>query len=835
MSVDDNSQLKPGQKVATYEIVTFISRGGMGEVYLAIDRRLNRKVALKFLPTCFMDDADRLRRFQHEALLASALNHPNILTIHEIGEAEGHRFIVTEFVDGETLGQRMARGPLPIDEALQVAEQIASALGAAHAEGIVHRDIKPDNVMLRRDGIVKILDLGLAKLTETKQSGAEDQTRALLRTSPGIVMGTISYMSPEQARGLPVDARTDLWSFGVVIYEMLTGRTPFNGETTSDVIVSILEREPPPLSGLPALELQCLQPLVSRALAKDRESRYQLACEMRDDIHRLKQTFENSSVTDSTAAGAVTEVLISPDLEAPSPTTSEIPATHETNKPSPEGLKRSSIPKWVVLSVLAAFLISLVSFFYWPRLSTPPLTSQVIDSLAVLPLANSSGDVERDYLSDGITESLISSLSELNLKVMSRNSVFRFKGKEIDAQTVAKQLGVRGILSGDVRQVDDQFIINIEIIDAKDGSVVLSRKYVRKTSDLLAMQASIAQDVANKLRVKLSTEDQQHLAKLPTTNPEAYQFYLRGLSLANKTTPESLHQAIKFYQQAVDLDPNYALAYAQIGQAYLILGIYFERPREMMPNARLYCSKALQLDSSLADAHITAGTVDLLYDWDFDGAQRELSSNEGIDPKAVETFSCSAHILESVGRGKDAEKEIRRALGFDPLSVPLNTELGCTSYYSRQFDSSISENQEVLQLDPANPLAYWGLARAFGQKKMYEEALAELKKAQRTAGPALPLIVAESGYVYAASGRKKEALEIIKQLDNMGKQVFVDPYLIASVYAGLGDKEKALTSLESAVEIRSSFITSMQAEPKFDSLRTDPRFISMLQRIGFKT
>ena len=830
MSADDDSQLKPGQKVATYEIVSFISRGGMGEVYSALDRRLNRKVALKFLPACFMNDADRLRRFEHEALLASALNHPNILTIYEIGETEGQRFIVTEFVDGETLRQRMARGPLPISEALHVAAQLASALVAAHAEGIVHRDIKPDNIMLRRDGIVKVLDLGLAKLIATKESSPDDKTRALLRTSPGIVMGTVSYMSPEQARGLPVDARTDLWSLGVVLYEMLTGHPPFNGETTSDLIVSLLEREPPPLSGLPGSDLERLQPIVSKALTKEREGRYQKACEILDDVHRLKQEFDKPSAIGTEAA----TVLTSLDVKTSSRADKEL-TTQKPNLSPPTGLLRAAGPGRLIVSVLALLALAVVALYAWPKLrSTSSATPQVIDSLAVLPLANTSGDAGKDYLSDGITESLINSLSELRLKVMSRNSVFRYKGKDIDAQTAAKQLGVRGVVTGSVRQVDDQLLINIEFIDTRDGSVVLSRQYIRKASDLLAMQSSIAQDVANKLRVKLSTEDQQHLAKLPTSDPEAYQLFLRGLSLANKSTPGSLHESLKYYKQAVDQDPNYALAYSQMAQAYLILGIYFERPKEMMPNAKLYCLKALQLDGGLTDAHIISGTVNLIYDWDFDGAQRELTSSEGINPKAVETFSCSAHILESTGRGREAEKEIRRALGLDPLSVPLNTELGCTSYYYRQFDSSITENQEALRLDAGNPIAYWGLARALGQKKMYQEALAELKKVDGMGGPTLPIIVAESGYDYAASGKKKEALGIIKQLDNMSKQVFVDPYLIASVYAGMGDKEKALTFLEQALEIRSSFITSMPAEPKFDLLRSDPRFNSLLQRIGFK-
>ena len=817
--MEDDNQLKSGQCVATYEIISFIGRGGMGEVYLALDRRLNRKVALKFLPLSFMQDSDRMKRFGHEASVASGLNHPNILTVHEIGEADGRRFIATEYVDGETLRQKLAKGPLPVAEALQITEQIASALGAAHAEGVIHRDIKPDNLMLRRDGIIKILDFGLAKLCETKDSSPDSATRALMRTSPGMVMGTLNYMSPEQARALPLDARTDVWSLGIVLYEMLTGRLPFMGATQSDVIVSLLEREPPRLTDLETSELDRLQRIVDRALTKDPEKRYQRARELIDDIHQLQKASETSTTGEA-------DTLLTP--------VGALHSDRETKR-SRDSVQRSRVfgsRVAVVPGILLLVLITL-GLYGWYRFRPTTTQPTPIDSLAVLPLVNASGDAGKEYLSDGITESLINSLAELNLKVMSRNTVFRYKGKDFDAQTVAKQLGVRGILTGNVKQIEDQLIINIEFVDARDGSVVLSNQYIRKPSDLLAMQSSISQDVAAKLRVKLSSSDQEHLSRWPTSSPEAYQLFLRGISSANKATPESLHEAINFYQKAVEQDPRYALAYAQMAQAYLILGIYFERPMEMMPNAKLYCEKALELDSSLVDAHITRGTINLLFDWDFNRARQELLSSQGMNPKAIETFSCSAHILEATGKGPDAENEIRRALALDPLSVTVNTELGCTSYYARHFDVSISENREALQLDPTNPIAYWGLARAFNQKGMYQQAVDELKKVESFGGPVPPIILAEKAYAYAASGRKKEAFESLRQMDKIAKQIYVDPYLVASVYTGLGDKDKALTYLEQALDIRSSFATSMKSEPKFDSLRSDPRFISMLQRVGF--
>jgi serine/threonine protein kinase len=821
-----SAELEPGQTIATYEIISLIGRGGMGEVYLARDRRLNRKVALKFLPVSYMDDEDRLRRFRHEASVASGLNHPNILTVHEIGEDEARRFIVTEFVDGETLRQRLGRGPLEISEALKITKQIASALSAAHFEGVIHRDIKPDNLMLRRDGIVKVLDFGLAKFCGAKDCLPDDATRPLLRTSPGLVMGTLNYMSPEQARGLPLDTCTDLWSLGVVLYEMLTGRLPFSGATSSDVIVSLLEHEPLPLTDLERSELRRVQPIVTRALTKNPENRYQTAHEILDDIQRTKDEFDGPSVRD--AETIVTPAVFPANKE-------EKFKTASAKETGVEGLVgRFFKSRFAPVMGLGLLVFAVVGLYGIRGFRSSPKPNVPIDSLAVLPLVNASGDSEKEYLSDGITESLINSLADLNLKVMSRNTVFRFKSKDINAQAVAKQLGVKGIVTGNVRQVGDELVVNIEFINASDGSVVLTHQYVRKPSDLMAVQSSIAQDVAAKLRVKLSAADQEHLSKWPTNNPEAYQLFLRGISYANKSTPESLHDAIKLYEQAVAQDPNYALAYAEMAQAYLMLGIYFERPKETMPNAKLYCEKALRLDSSLIDAHITLGMINLMYDWDFEQAQRELVSNDGINPKALETFSCSAHILEATGKAQDAEKELKKALTLDPLSVAINTELGCRSYYAHQFEASVNENREALQLDPSNPVAYWGLARAFDQRGMYQQAIDEIKRFVSTGQEAPPIIVAEEGYAYAAAGRKREALEIVRKLNNMDKQTFVDPYLIATIYVGLGDKEKALSNLESALDIRSAFATSMRSEPKFDSLRAEPRFVSMLQQVGFR-
>src|SRR5438132_7275772 len=542
-----------GQTIGRYQILEQLGAGGMGEVYVAQDKHLLRKVALKMLPAFFTRDRERVRRFQQEARAASALNHPNILTIYEIGQMNSHHFIATEFVEGDTLRQRMLRAPMPIGELLGIATQIASALTAAHQTGIVHRDIKPENIMLRQDGIVKVLDFGLAKLIAGQ--GDESEATTMLQTQPGVIMGTPHYMSPEQARGLKVDARTDIWSLGVLLYEMVGGRVPFAGETSSDVIVSILEKEPPPLARFTPETPEVLQWIVTKALRKQVDQRYQTAKELLADLQGLKHRLELQDEVEQWKSG---EQLIT--------------ATSKDSAPVPVKAVDNKRP---------------------------------LDSVAILPLANTSADPNMEYLSDGITESIINILSQLpRLRVVARSTVFRYKGLEVDAQEVGQQLGAGAVLTGRVRQVGDGLMIAAELIDVTNDSQLWGEHYNRKLSDIFDVQEEIAKEISERLRLKLSGDEKKFLAKRYTASPEAYQLYLRGRYFWYKRTEEALRKSIEYFNQAIAEDPAYAAAYAGLSDSYTLLALRgIIAPREAFLKAKAAARKALVIDETLGEAY----------------------------------------------------------------------------------------------------------------------------------------------------------------------------------------------------------------------------------------
>lgn len=457
-----------------------------------------------------------------------------------------------------------------------------------------------------------------------------------------------------------------------------------------------------------------------------------------------------------------------------------------------------------------------------------------IDSLAVLPLVNSGAQAEHEYLADGITDSVINTLALLpRLRLMSRNASFRFKGKNADARQIGLQLGVGAVVMGTLRQAGDQLVVNLELVNTADGSLILSRQYSRKSADVIALPLTIAHDVAHYLRLELSDEDTAKLLKQPSTNPEAYRLYLRGRHHLTRLAPESLHEAIRYLEQAVAQDSNFAAAFADMAKAYLQLGIYFESARDMMPKAKKYALRALDIDTTLADAHVSLGVINFIYDWDWSAAERELVLSSELNPRAVETFSCSSHLLESAGRIDDAERAVRRGLVVDPLSTPLTTELGCNSYYQRRYDRAIAEFGKALDLDARNPVAHWGLGRAYGQKKMYTEALTALHRVAQLNGFAPPLVLAEIGYVLASSGHGNEAREVIAKLEELSTTLYVDPYLVAIIYLALDQTDDALRCLSNAYEEKSGFVVSIKGEPKWDAVRDDPRFVEILSGIGF--
>jgi serine/threonine protein kinase len=562
--------IESGSSLGHYEIRSQLGVGGMGEVYLAQDTNLGRRVALKLLPSEFTKDESRVRRFQQEARAASALNHPNILTIHEIGSENSTYFIATEYIEGRTLRDYMSGARMKTTEVLDVATQVASALAAAHAAGVVHRDIKPENIMLRLDGIVKVLDFGLAKLTERETPDMEAPT--LVNTDAGVVMGTARYMSPEQVRGLFIDARTDVWSLGAVIYEMLTGRVPFTGETASDVIAGVLEREPQPL-GLQGEEIPELKRIVSKALRKDREERYQTVKDLSLDLKSLKEELEfEAKLSRSAPPNAHKETFtpksgrqtVSATTIDPALSTAEVEATRPTSSAEYIFREIKHHKKSAILAAAALVaLMAVFSYFYFARGD-----SAAIDSIAVLPFINASADPNTEYLSDGITESLINSLSQLpKLRVVPRSTMFRYKGREVDPQIVGRELGVRAVLTGKLVQRGDTLSIQTELVDVAEESQLWGAQYNRKLADILAVQEEISREISEKLRIRLSGEERKQLTKRYTESTEAYQLYLRGRYYWNKRTAEDLKKGVYYFRQAIDMDPNYALAYAGLADS----------------------------------------------------------------------------------------------------------------------------------------------------------------------------------------------------------------------------------------------------------------------------
>jgi len=794
-----------GKSFGPYQITQVLGKGGMGIVYLALDQGLHRQIALKFLHDDLLNDKQRVQRFKQEARAASALNHPNILTVHEIGQSNSTHFIATEFVAGETLRERLAGGRMKVLEAVDIATQASSALTAAHAAGITHRDIKPENIMLRPDGYVKVLDFGLAKLTDRSISDVDQAaTTRAADTDPGVVMGTVKYMSPEQAQGLPVDSRTDIWSLGAVLYEMIAGCPPFEGATPSHVTVSILERKPSPLSRYASEVPGELEWMISKALRKDREERYQTAKDLMIDLRYLRQQIEiNAELERSVAA---TDAV------------GAIDTTPNVSKESQSGKKTISSPS----NESAA------------SSSGRRQSRKVINSLAVLPLANASADPNAEYLSDGITESIINSLSQLpKLRVVPRSTVFRYKGQEVDPQLVGHDLGVRAVLTGRLLQMGDQLIIKMELIDVLNESQLWGEQYNRKLSDILEVEEQISREISEKLRLKLTGEDKKRLTKRFTKNTDAYHAYLKGRYYWNKRTPDTIQRGIEFFQKAISLDPHYALAYCGLADSYLLLGAVEYgglRPMEAVPRVRDAVLHALQLDDALAEAHTSLGNISY-YDWDWQLAEREYKRAIELNPNYATAHHWYANQLMAHARFDEGLKQIKRAQELDPLSLPIVLGEGWLLFLARQYDQAIEEFRKVIELEPNFANSHLCLGLAYEQKQKYDEAIEELQKAIQLSDS--PLMRAALGHAYALSGKTAKARQIRDEMIESSKQKYISPVLIAAVCAGLGEKEEAFAWLEKAYEEHSEGLFWFKVEPSMNNLRSDPRYDELLQRMGF--
>lgn len=821
-------------QLGRYEVRSLLGAGGMGEVYLAQDTSLNRKVALKVLPAELASNQDRMRRFKQEATSAASLNHPNIAHIYEVGQASGYNFIAMEYVDGTTLRNKIHNETEELSKLLRVLQHVAEGLAKAHDAGIIHRDLKPDNVMITSDGHAKILDFGLAKLVEPPQTsgGSEEPTILQSHSTPGLILGTLGYMSPEQAQGKTkeIDHRSDIFSFGCILFEAITGQRAFTGKDQIEVLNKIIREPAPPLAAFNPNAPADLQRIVRRCLAKDPEQRYQNIKDVAIELKEVRRELQERGV--DTTVPPVSSVSSEARTIWQSETTRVQPSAASTRASSAEfivnELKRHKTATMIgALIVVALAVVAVLGIRSYLHART---TEVAVESIAVIPFVNQNKDPDAEWISDGLTESIINNLTQLpHLKVIARSSVFRYKGRETDPIAVGKELGVRAVLTGRLMQRGNTMLISAELIDIRDNKQLWGEQYERQLADMLSVQREIAREITNNLRPTLSGVDKSRMDKQFTADSEAYQLYLKGRFYWNKRTPADLQKAIPFFQQAIEKDPNYALAYSGLADSYALLTAYTaEPPRKLMPKAKEAALKALALDDKLAEAHASLGQITAYYDYDFPTAEREYRRAIELNPNYATAHQWLAEHFATMKRNDEALVEIRRALELDPVSVIMNRIYADILVDGRKFDEAIQQYHKAIELDPNFPTSHYFLGRAYEAKHLYDQAVEEYTKSAMLGG-VTPEALLSMKEIYQKSGWKAY---VQVNLDRLEQQRQLAPFVIATFYARLDRKDEALEWLEKGYEERDFRMTLLSVSFEFDSLRDDPKFQELVRRMG---
>ncbi len=818
-----------GTKIKHYKIVSQIGVGGMGEVFMALDTRLERNIAIKFIKTEFVKDKDKLRRFQQEAKTASSLNHPNILTVYEIGNSKHGQFIAAEFIEGKTLRKVMNEGELSLNEILEIAIQVATALAAAHSAGIIHRDIKPENIMLRQDGLVKVLDFGLAKLignpdqenqvsSQLPTNGRQSRIPDPQLTASDLMMGTVAYISPEQACLEAIDARSDVWSLSIVLFEMLNGRQPFKGKNAGETIASILNAQPPKV----AVDVpEKLNRIVEKGLQKNAANRYQSAADL---LHDLKK-FQKENALESSAVGQAfvhgLRVSTSPGA------TTGFGEVEPSNVSSAEYIfkkvgKHKALTSGLLSIVVLTF--AFVGYRYFPRGLRP------VTSIAVMPFANTSGDPNMEYLSEGISESLMNSLSQLRgVKVIAQSSSVSYKGKEAEFEKSVRDFGGQLVLKGRVSQRGDDLQVNAELVDVRNNSQIWQNQFNRKATEISGVEAEISRQIAESLKLNLTSAEQQRLSQKKQPNPQAYELLLKGRFYQSKSSFDNAQKAVEYYNQALAVDPKFAPAHAALASSYLYIGLNgFIDPKEVLAKARTAAEKALQLDDELAEARLAIARIKQLA-WDWVGAEREYKHAIELNPNLAAAHFRYAFFLGTMGRNEEAINQIKQARDLDPLKPHINLDIAYIYYFARQYDSAFEQYQIGEELDPDFSATYYGKGFVCAARGQYVEAIKNYKEMIKLNG-AHTGVDCYLGFALAKAGRTSEARTMLNKLQT-GKE-YVSPFELAVLYVGLDDRDKAFFSLERAYVAQDAQMRYLGVEPHFDGLRSDPRFADLLQRVG---